>query len=125
MNYLLDTHVFLWALSDPGKLSKKVLAAIQDPNHTVFISAVSSVEISIKQALGKLEAPDGLGAEIEPRGFQNLALSYRHGARMRDLPLHHQDPFDRMLIAQAMEESLTLITHDRKMQKYPVKLLVC
>lgn len=124
MNYLLDTHVFLWVLADPGRLSKKALAAIRNPNHAVFISAVTSVEISIKQALGKLEAPEGLEDEIGHRGFQHLPLSYRHGTRMRNLPPYHQDPFDRMLIAQAMEESLTLISHDRKMEKYPVNLLI-
>jgi len=125
MNYLLDTHVFLWVLSDPGRISKKAMTAIRNPDHAVFVSAVSSVEISIKQALGKLEVPAGLETEIEARGFQNLPLSYRHGTRMRDLPQYHHDPFDRMLLAQALEESLTLITHDRKMQRYPVKLLIC
>ena len=125
MNYLLDTHVFLWALSDPGKLSKKACAAIQNPAHAVFVSAISSVEITIKQSLGKLQVPDGLAAEIETRGFQHLPFTYRHGERMRELPPHHQDPFDRMLLAQALEESLTLITHDKKMRQYPIKLLIC
>lgn len=124
MNYLLDTHVFLWVLSDPRRLSKKAREQIRDPNRTVFVSAVSSVEIAIKQSLGKLNAPDGLETEIEMRGFQHLPLSYLHGVRMGGLPAHHQDPFDRMLIAQAQEESLTLITHDRKMQLYPVRLLM-
>lgn len=124
MNYLLDTHVFLWALSNPGKLSEKARAQIRNPNNRVFVSAVSSVEIAIKQSLGKLDAPDGLETEIETRGFHNLPLSYMHGVRMGGLPPHHQDPFDRMLIAQAQEESLTLVTHDRKMQLYPIRLLM-
>jgi len=125
MNYLLDTHIFLWSLSAPERLSAKVTAAIQNPAHAVFISSVSSVEITIKQSLGRLTVPNNLEAEIETRGFQHLPLTYRHGERMRELPPHHQDPFDRMLLAQALEESLTLITHDKKMKQYPVKLLVC
>jgi PIN domain nuclease of toxin-antitoxin system len=125
MNYLLDTHVFLWALSEPEKLSQKAIAVIQNPAHSVFVSAVSSVEITLKQSIGKLVVPTGLEAEIEVRGFQHLPFSYRHGERMRELPMHHQDPFDRMLLAQALEESLILVTHDKKMRLYPVKLLNC
>lgn len=124
MNYLLDTHIFLWVLSNPEKLSKKAAAAIQNPAHSVFVSAVTSVEITIKQSLGKLHAPKSLEAEIETRGFQHLPFTYRHGERMRALPPHHQDPFDRMLLAQTLEESLTLITHDKKMRQYPVKLMI-
>lgn len=124
MNYLLDTHIFLWILGAPDRIRPEVRKAIRDPRHTVYVSAVSSVEIAIKQALGKLEVPAGLEDEIETRGFQLLPLHFRHGARMSALPGHHQDPFDRMLLAQAMDEGLTLITHDRKMENYPVKLLL-
>ena len=124
MNYLLDTHVFLWALSAPERLNAKARKAIADPNHAVFVSAVTSVEIVIKQALGKLTVPAGLEAEIEARGFVSLPLLYRHGERMADLPGHHKDPFDRMLLAQALDESLILVTHDCKMERYAVKLLL-
>jgi hypothetical protein len=79
MNYLLDTHVFLRVLSDPGKLSKKAAERIRDPNNAVFVSAVSSVEIAIKQSLGKLDAPAGLETEIEMRGFHNLPPATRTG----------------------------------------------
>ena len=123
MNCLLDTHVFLWALAAPERLSNKAAAAIRNPDHAVFVSAVTSVEISIKRALGKLEAPDGLESEIAPRGFQHLPLTYAHGERLGKLPPHHHDPFDRMLIAQALEESLTLITADAKLRAYEAKLL--
>ncbi|HEY5705583.1 MAG TPA: type II toxin-antitoxin system VapC family toxin [Terrimicrobiaceae bacterium] len=123
MNYLLDTHVFLWMLGEPGRLGSEAAEAIRNPNRTVFVSAVASVEISIKRALGKLDAPAGLAAEIPARGLQELPLRYSHGERMASLPFHHHDPFDRMLIAQAIEEQLTLITRDRKMQPYPVKIL--
>lgn len=123
MNYLLDTHVFLWAIGDTTRLDKKVLTEIQTTRNAVFVSAVSSVEIAIKSGLGKLEVPDDLEDEIGLRGFSHLPLKYRHGVALRTLPPHHQDPFDRMLIAQAIEEKLTLITHDRKFKDYPVKIL--
>jgi len=123
LNYLLDTHVFLWMLGEPGRLGAEAAAAIQNPNHTIYVSAVTGVEISIKRALGKLDAPAGLSAEIPARGLRELPLRYTHGERMSTLPFHHNDPFDRMLVAQAIEEQLTLITHDRKMEPYGAKIL--
>lgn len=123
MNYLLDTHVFLWLLADPNRLSREAAAIIRNPAKMIFVSAVSSVEISIKRTLGKLQAPENLAAELIPRGLRELPLTYAHGDRMALLPPHHGDPFDRMLIAQALEEKLTLITHDRKMEPYGLKIL--
>ena len=124
MSYLLDTHVFLWALSNPDRIRSEIRALILNPLYPVFISAITAVEISIKQTLGKLQAPNNLEQEIEKRGFQTLALEYRRGARLRHLPNHHQDPFDRLLLAQALEESLTLITHDKKLTSYSAKVLL-
>lgn len=123
MNCLLDTHVFLWMLADPGRLSPSARHAIQHPDHTVFVSAVTAVEIAVKRALGKLEAPGHLTQEITARGLVELPLQYAHGEALRDLPYHHQDPFDRMLIAQARHEQLTLITHDRKFEPYGLPIL--
>ncbi|NBR71107.1 MAG: type II toxin-antitoxin system VapC family toxin [Proteobacteria bacterium] len=120
MSYLLDTHVFLWALSNPDRIRSKIRDLIVNP----LYSAISAVEISIKQTLGKLQAPNNLEQEIEKRGFRTLPLEYRHGARLRHLPIHHQDPFDRLLLAQALEESLTLITHDKKLTSYSAKILL-
>ena len=91
---------------------------------SVFVSTVSSVEISIKQALGKLEAPPGLENEIEQRGFQELPLTYEHGVRMVELPTYHKDPFDRMLLAQALHEDLIMITRDTKLKQYTVKCIL-
>ena len=124
MNYLLDTHVFLWVLAEPARLSPKAAAAICDRRHAVFVSAVSSMEIAIKTGLGKLSAPQDLEQEILLRGFSHLPLHFRHGNLLRTLPLHHQDPFDRMLIAQALSERLTVITHDRKFEAYSAALLL-
>jgi len=123
MNCLLDTHVFLWVLSEPEKLSAAARQAIQNPDHTVYVSAVSAVEISIKTALGKLEAPAELSREIVQRGFTELPLKYTHGEAMRRLAHHHADPFDRMLIAQASEENLVVITRDEKFRSYPIKVI--
>jgi PIN domain nuclease of toxin-antitoxin system len=123
MNYLLDTHVFLWMLADPARLGEKAKRIIQNPNKSVYVSAVTSVEIAIKKKLGKLDAPDGLAAEISSRGLLELPLRYRHGEAMQNLPDHHADPFDRMLIAQAKCEGFTIITHDGKFEKYPVAVL--
>jgi len=123
MNYLLDTHVFLWMLGEPSRLTAAAAQAICNPDHTVCVSAVTAVEISIKRTLGKLSAPDHLSAEIAARGLVELPLKYAHGEQMHQLPLHHQDPFDRMLVAQAIQEGLTLITHDRKLEPYGAKIL--
>ena len=123
MNLLLDTHVFLWALGQPDRLSAEASAAIRNRNNAVFVSAVTSVEIAIKAAIGKLKAPIDLEDEVALRGFSHLPLSFRHGTALRNLPQHHQDPFDRMLIVQAISEGLTLITHDRKFEAYSVEVL--
>lgn len=123
MNCLLDTHVFLWALAAPDELSPAARQAIQNPDNTVYVSAVTAVEISIKAALGKLDAPPELQEEIRRRGFSELPLSYSHGEALRRLADHHADPFDRMLIAQAIVENLVVITRDDKFQSYPIKLI--
>jgi PIN domain nuclease of toxin-antitoxin system len=123
MNCLLDTHVFLWALAAPDELSPAARQAIQNPDNTVYVSAVTAVEISIKAALGKLDAPPELQEEIRRRGFSELPLSYSHGEALRRLADHHADPFDRMLIAQAAEENLVVITRDEKFRSYPIKVI--
>lgn len=123
MNYLLDTLVFLWVVGDPGRLKTEAAAVIQNRQCAVFVSAVSAVEIAIKSALGKLQVPSDIEAEITLRGFSHLPLRYSHGKALEGLAPHHQDPFDRMLIAQAILEGLTLITHDQKFEHYPVEVL--
>jgi PIN domain nuclease of toxin-antitoxin system len=123
MNCLLDTHVLLWVFGEPESLSPAARQAIQNPDHTVYVSAVSAVEISIKTALGKLEVPAELSREILRRGFTELPLKYTHGEAMRRLASHHADPFDRMLIAQAAVENLVVITRDEKFCSYPIKII--
>jgi PIN domain nuclease of toxin-antitoxin system len=115
---LLDTHVALWALSSPQLLSPSVRAAIEDPANTVLVSAASVWEVAIKQAAGKLDAPSGFGEACTSLGFEALDISFEHAAAAGALPMHHSDPFDRMLIAQAIEEQLELISKDRVFAQY-------
>lgn len=117
MRVLLDTHLLLWALSDPSRLSKTVRRQIED-NH-VFASAASIWEISIKSALGNLKADANEVLEaIEPAGFSILCISGLHAAKVGRLPSVHRDPFDRMLVAQALIEPMILLTNDRVLASY-------
>jgi PIN domain nuclease of toxin-antitoxin system len=123
MNLLLDTHTLIWALEDNPQLASAARDAIIDGENIVFVSAVSVWEISIKKALGKLDAPDTLLEEIERHRFTPLEIALAHGDRAGKLPPIHWDPFDRMLIAQAQSEQLTLVTRDTNIQKYQVHCL--
>lgn len=117
MSVLLDTHLLLWALSDPRKLKPRARSLI-DTNE-VFISAASIWEISIKSSLGKLGAdPGAVLAAIEPSGLRMLPITGDHAAKVFELPLHHRDPFDRMLLAQALSEPLVLLTDDHRLGAY-------
>ncbi len=113
MNILLDTHVLIWALENNPTLSPSAVTAIVDGKNIVFVSAASVWEISIKMALGKLEAPDNLLEEIRRHRFTQLPMRFEHAQLAGKLPDIHQDPFDRMLVAQSMIEKLTLITRDK------------
>lgn len=124
MNLLLDTHTLIWALEDNPDLAAVARAAIVDGNNIVFVSAVSVWEISIKKALGKLEAPDTLLEEIERLRFTPLDITLEHADRAGKLPPLHTDPFDRMLIAQAQSDQLILVTRDGEIQKYQVQCLL-
>ena len=124
MNLLLDTHVFLWWVDNNPQLNAQARAAIADPNNLVFVSAATAWEISIKASLGKLSAPDDYEAELEVHGLRALPILNAHALAVKHLPLHHQDPFDRLLIAQASLERLTLVTHDTRMKLYGGSVLM-
>jgi len=119
---LLDTHALLWWLADEG-LTPQAQGAIADPGNLVAVSAASAWEISIKKALGKLAAPDDLEQQVQAGGFSPLPISTAHGVAAGQLPHHHEDPFDRMLIAQAFAEGLTIVTRDKRFGNYGVALL--
>ncbi len=122
MRLLLDTHALLWWLADEG-LTTEARDAIADPANLVAVSAASAWEISIKKALGKLAAPDDLEQQVQTGGFLPLPISIAHGVAAGQLPYHHEDPFDRMLIAQAHIEGLTIVTRDKRFDVYRVALL--
>ena len=120
---LLDTQALLLALDDDPNLSPVARNAIVDPANDVFVSAVSIWEIAIKRTLGKLKAPDGLAALVEELGFQELVVTSFHAEQAGGLPMHHRDPFDRMLVAQAQAEGLSIVTSDRRIPLYGVRTL--
>lgn len=120
MRLLLDTHAFVWW--DNDELPELVSRQIQRADE-VFVSAVTAWEIAIKAALGKLEARGAVATAVADYGFTPLPIALRHADAVRKLPPHHRDPFDRLLVAQALEEGLTIVTADRVLKKYRVPLL--
>ena len=118
MRVLLDTQMYLWFLTDSGKLSKKARAQISAADE-VFVSAASIWEASIKMSIGKLSGDiDELVTAIEVCGFAELPILAKHAALTATLPPHHRDPFDRLLIAQAIYEPMHLLTSDRQLEQY-------
>ena len=118
---LLDTHVLLRALADD--LAPATRSAITDSTNEVYVSAVSVWEIAIKRALGKLRAPDDMVSVIEESGFLELVVTSFHAEQAGDLPMHHRDPFDRMLVAQAQVEGLSIVTMDSRIPLYAVRTI--
>ena len=124
MNLLLDTCVLLWWLDDPiTLLSKEASTAIKDPDNRIIVSVVSAWEIAIKKALGKLESPENLKEMISDAEFELMPTDYEQAWQVKDLPSHHRDPFDRLLISQAKTDSLTLVTRDSWLNAYNVSIL--
>ena len=121
MNILLDTHVALWAITDNKNLSDKARELILAPRNTVWVSAVSLWEITIKYSLGRSDmlvcGRDALHY-FNQAGYRTLSIEAEHAVAVEELPTHHQDPFDRLLIAQALVEPMRLITHDAIVARY-------
>ena len=120
MNLLLDTHVLLWWLDDNPTLLKKAKEAIADGGNMVFVSAATIWEIRIKHTLGKLKIPVNFRKVLEEQAFEMLPITVDHAHLIGELPTHHRDPFDRMLIAQTLFEGFTLITRDSRFKRYKV-----
>jgi len=121
MNLLLDTHVALWAITDSPKLPKKAREMIESPKSTIWISAATVWEIAIKHSLGRGDMPvSGRDAlrYFRESGYRFLPVEPEHAAAVEDLAAHHADPFDRILVAQALVEPMRLITHDPMMARY-------
>ncbi len=115
--------MLLWALADDAELKPEVRAAIVDPGNDALVSAASVWEISIKRALGKLKAPGDLLRQIKQSGLETLPITVAHADDAGSLPRHHDDPFDRMLVAQAALEGLTLVTRDPRLAEYRIPIL--
>jgi PIN domain nuclease of toxin-antitoxin system len=123
MNLLLDTHALLWWLDDNPTLSAEARDAIADGRNLVFVSAVVIWEVRIKQSLRKLQLPSNFREVLSSQTFDELPLTVDHAHRLAELPPLHRDPFDRMLVAQAMAERLTIVTRDPDIPRYPVRTL--
>ena len=123
MRLLLDTHIAIWSLTDPKMLSPRVRDLLSDPDNDVFVSAASVWEIAIKHALGRRAGAPPFGADaaighFRDVGYDFLAVSPEHAAAVEALPMHHADPFDRLLIAQALSEPMRLVTSDPMVARY-------
>jgi PIN domain nuclease of toxin-antitoxin system len=124
MNLLLDTHVFLWAVDDNPNLSTTAREAIVNGNNIVYVSAATAWEISIKRTIGKLRIPESdYLEELQLHRFTPLSITTEHALAVENLPSIHKDPFDRMLIAQAQLEKLTLVTRDHRIAEYDVRVI--
>ncbi len=120
---LLDTHVLLWWLDDPSSIAGRARELIADPSRAVFVSAAAAWEITIKRQLGKLDAPDDLEDALERERFRHLPIAMRHALAVAELPPIHADPIDRIQIAQARLEGLTIVTRDGRIPRYEVPCL--
>jgi PIN domain nuclease of toxin-antitoxin system len=123
MKFLLDSHVLLWWCADGDKLSRRARDAIASPSSAVYVSVVSGWELTIKTSLGRLKLAQAVEDAIEAYQFEPLLLTFAHVRRVSELPYHHRDPFDRMLVAQAVVEDLTVVTKDREIARYEVRTL--
>jgi PIN domain nuclease of toxin-antitoxin system len=126
MKFLLDTHVWLWTLVSPQRISADTRELLAKPENSLLLSAASSWEIAIKYRLGKLPLPEPPARFIPPRlvrdGIESLSVQYHHAQAVAELPEHHKDPFDRLLVAQARIERLILVTADPKLADYDLEL---
>ena len=127
MNLLLDTHVLLWWLADDSRLGADARVAITEPRNIPYVSAATAWEIAIKAALGRARIPGNamrwLPGEIERNHFVELPVTIAHALGVEGLPRHHDDPFDRLLVAQARVEGMTLVTADPQLRRYDVPVL--
>lgn len=128
MRILLDTHIWLWMVAARKRLSDRMLAAIEEPTNELFLSAASAWEIAIKHSTGRLSLPESPASYVPKRmadtGVSALVVEHVHALAVAGLPRHHDDPFDRLLIAQAIVERLPVLTVDRQFAAYAIELIV-
>jgi PIN domain nuclease of toxin-antitoxin system len=129
MRYLLDTMVWLWSVGSPEKIGEAGLEILNRGEEEIYFSAASCWEIAIKTRLGKFRLPEEpvryVPKRLAEQGIRSLSVTQNHSLKVYDLPLHHHDPFDRLIIAQALSEEMVILTSDRAFKKYPVEVLWC
>ena len=123
MKILVDTHIYLWMLSYPGKLNDSRRYELESPANEVFLSSISIAELMVKQSIGKIELNFNPMDMAQKMGLEMLSFSGEDAIALGDLPFHHKDPFDRMLIAQAMSNRLVLMSDDSQFKKYSCKII--
>ena len=123
MRLLLDSHAYIWAVTQPSELSATARQAIEDWENQRFVSVASLWEMTVKLSVGKLSLPPNYMDGVDHLGATLMPITAPHLKQVQSLPLHHRDPFDRMMIAQALEENLTIVTRDRAFRAYGVPLL--
>lgn len=126
MKYLIDTHILIWFIEGSERLSKEIIALIADPTNEIYISQASLWEMAIKISIGKLSLSISI-SELErfliTHQFQILLINFYHYEELQNLPFHHQDPFDRMIVAQAKVEDYIIVTHDDRFKLYSIKII--
>jgi len=129
MKYLLDTVVWMWSVGPTDKISRAGLEVLTNGEAELYLSAASAWEVAIKTQLGKFTLTEPPGTYVPKRlsaqGIRSLSITQNHSLKVYDLPSHHRDPFDRLIIAQAMIEDMTILTADRVFAKYPIEILWC
>ncbi len=124
MNIIVDTHILIWILNEPDKLSNSAKKILLEGNPNVLVSAATIWELSIKSANKKITITNDWLKAINESGFRNLDITLHHAKLAGQLPHYHKDPFDRMLVAQAICEDFYLLTHDKMLKKYEAKILL-
>lgn len=123
MNIIIDTHIFLWALTDPFKISDSKRLALEDLSNTIYLSAVSVAELMIKASINKLRIDFNPVILAEESGFEQLDFNAEAALLLKDMPFHHKDPFDRMLVAQSIAENYPIMTEDPKIAMYNCRVV--
>ena len=122
MNIIIDTHIFLWVLADPLRIEDKKRSALEDLSNCIFVSAVTIAELVIKASIGKFQIDFDPVVMAKESGFELLSFSPQAALLLKDLPFHHKDPFDRMLIAQSITDNCPIMTEDSKIAMYKCRI---
>jgi len=121
MNIIIDTHIFLWLLNDPSKIDKSYFKYLKDTNNSIYLSSMSMVELIIKISIDKLKIDFDIEQAANKMGIEVIPFDSKDALQLSVLPLHHKDPFDRMIIAQAISKKYTIISDDSKFKQYTVE----